>query len=107
MPIMLGLATSSPPKARRVRSRYHLEPPMKLSDPKNPGAIGLWQLGQSVIPHARPLVRVEAAVKPSDGKTGRFHQRDRWISPFLLERTGGTGPAGPRSLGGSAVAGRL
>lgn len=40
------MAISSPPKASRVRSRYHFDPPKKLSEPRNPGAIGRWQLGQ-------------------------------------------------------------
>jgi len=41
-----GLAMSSPPKASRVRSRNHFEPPMKLSEPRNPGDIGFPQFGQ-------------------------------------------------------------
>lgn len=43
-----GFASSSPPKARRVRSRNHFDPPEKLSDPRKPGAIGFEQFGQFV-----------------------------------------------------------
>jgi hypothetical protein len=41
-----GFAMSSPPKASRVRSKNHFDPPMKLSEPKNPGDIGFPQFGQ-------------------------------------------------------------